>query len=541
MPFARVSITMSAAALAVAAVCSLPAAALADDAAGILAKHDAYAGHADGVVLTFRAAGPKATPAPAAKTAGPADKADKAPSEQSGFTVYRRGAVYRQLGSRNRAAVQQGFTGRAFWLANQNGYTVVAYENDARTMLTENVVDEGVLANVPARSLGSQTVDGAAADVVRLSPASGVPADVAFDHATGRYLKVTFNPDDVYARRTVHYGSYTEIAPGVRVPGSMSDGDGDWRLAEHAVRAVTNDDLRGPVPTAKWDFASTDATPIEVVHYSTAYAFMPTAGAVHLRATINGQTGTFLLDSGAGDIIVYRPYADKLKLPVLGATSFSGVAGGTVKAHFARADSIQVGKNTLSNVIVTVAGNEFSDNIDGILGFDFLAGALVDVDTANQTIRFLDPSKMEPAVAKGAFAFPVNLAGFQPEIPLTVNGVLTHPIFDTGNSSFVTLSDDLKSSGKIVALNDSIRVEGQDVPYEFVSYGVDGPTQYPSQCSRLNEITIGPYRNQKVETCFASAKVFGRDGGLIGFDFLKHFNWTFDYPESKFVLTPNGK
>jgi hypothetical protein len=57
----------------------------------------------------------------------------------------------------------------------------------------------------------------------------------------------------------------------------------------------------------------------------------------------------------------------------------------------------------------------------------------------------------------------------------------------------------------------------------------------------LNEIVIGPYKNQKVETCFGSAKVFGRDGGLIGFHFLKHFNWTFDYLESKLVLTPNGK
>ena len=531
---------MSVAVLAVAALGSLPAPALADDAAAIVAKHDAYAGHADGTVLTYRAVAPKATPTPSAKAAAAA-KAGAAPSEPSGFTTYRRGAVYRQLGATKPGAVQQGFTGRAFWLANQNGYTVVVYENDARLMLTENVIDAGVLANVPARSLGSQTVDGTAADVVRLTPPSGVPADVAFDRETGRYLKVTFNPDEAYARETVHYGSYTEIAPGVRVPSTISNDDGEWKLAEHAVRAVTNDDLRGPVPTAKWDFASTDTSPIEVVHYSTAYAFMPTSGAVHLRASINGQTGTFLLDSGASGIIVYRPYADKLKLKMLGATAFSGVAGGTVRARFARADSIQVGKNTLSNVVVTVAGNEFSDNIDGILGFDFLAGALVDVDTANQTIRFLDPSKMEPAIAKGAYAFPVNLASFQPEIPLTVNGVQTHPIFDTGNSSFVTLSDYLKSSGKIVALNDSIRVEGTDVPYEFISYGVDGPTQYPSQCSRLNEIVIGPYRNQKVETCFASANVFGRDGGLIGFDFLKHFNWTFDYPESKLVLTPNGK
>ena len=141
----------------------------------------------------------------------------------------------------------------------------------------------------------------------------------------------------------------------------------------------------------------------------------------------------------------------------------------------------------------------------------------------------------------GAYAFPVNLAEFVPEIPLNVRGVMTHPIFDTGNSSFVTLSEDLRTSGKIVALTDAMRVNNQMMEYQFTFYGVDGPTPYPEKCSRLTELQIGPYKYQNVETCFALPQVFGRDGGLIGFDFLKHFNWTFDYPESKLVLTPNGK
>ena len=30
-----------------------------------------------------------------------------------------------------------------------------------------------------------------------------------------------------------------------------------------------------------------------------------------------------------------------------------------------------------------------------------------------------------------------------------------------------------------------------------------------------------------------------KKGGLLGIDFLKHFNWTFDYPDGKLILTPN--
>ena len=57
---------------------------------------------------------------------------------------------------------------------------------------------------------------------------------------------------------------------------------------------------------------------------------------------------------------------------------------------------------------------------------------------------------------------------------------------------------------------------------------------------RLNEIQIGPYRYQKALSCFAANDAFGIDGGLLGFDFLRHFNWTFDYPHNRVVLTPNG-
>jgi predicted aspartyl protease len=538
MPFAKVCVAISAA-LTLAALPPLPAGALADDSSALVAKHAAYVGHPNGTVLTYRITRtgsgdkqPAATPAPDAK--------DYAPDTPSTETTYRRGQQYRLVSAHGGVTEQEGFTGRAFWLANHNGYTRIAYEDAARQMLTANVIDADALANVPARSLGTRTVDGVPASVVRFTPESGFPVDVAFNGATGAYVELTFNPDDPFARATLHVDGYAEIAPGVRVPSEYHTEFAKWKLEEHAVREVTNEDLRGPVPTPKWNFATTDTTPVEVTNFTTPYPFMPTSGAVFIHASINGHEGKFLLDSGASEILVYRPYADKLNLKILGRTSFGGIAGGVVKARYARADTIAVGKNTLSNVIVTFAGGGFGD-VDGIMGYDLLAGALVDVDTANQTIRILDATKMEPAIAKGAYAFTVNLAGLSPEIVLKVNGVTTHPIFDTGNSSFITLSEDLRNSGKIVALNDTIRINNQEYTYEFTSYGVDGPEQHPSKCARLNEIVIGPYRNEKVETCFASPKVFGRDGGLIGFDFLKHFNWTFDYVDSKLVLTPNGK
>ena len=42
-------------------------------------------------------------------------------------------------------------------------------------------------------------------------------------------------------------------------------------------------------------------------------------------------------------------------------------------------------------------------------------------------------------------------------------------------------------------------------------------------------------------TCLGSERVFGRDGGLIGFDFVRHVDWTFDYSRSRLILAPNGR
>ena len=59
-------------------------------------------------------------------------------------------------------------------------------------------------------------------------------------------------------------------------------------------------------------------------------------------------------------------------------------------------------------------------------------------------------------------------------------------------------------------------------------------------CVLLHEALIGPYRYQSPPLCFIGSGVFGEDGGAIGNDFLRHFDWTIDYPDAKFVLTPNS-
>jgi Aspartyl protease len=484
----------------------------------LLAKHADYVGRPAGVVLTYRS---DAQPAAAADGAAPAEP----PQE----TTYRRAAAYRSVWRGRGVSLESGFDRRAYWTSNENGYVVTASGEAARRRLTQNIVDAGVFPETAEVSdRGAQTIDGKHVEVLRVTPHGGVAADVALDPADGAYVAVTFAPDDRSQRSTVHVLGYQEIAPAVRVPSAYRYGEGSrYALVQGLVRGVEDDELRAPAATARWSFGG-DELPIEFEGSRTELK------SVIVRASINGHPGRFLIDSGASQIILYHPYADKLGLTMLGATSFSGIAGRSVPARYARAQTIALGESTLSNVVLVISGDDRDKAglhaIDGILGFDALAGAVVHVDLVKERLAIGDPATVEPAVGNGAFAFSVNLADNTPEIPVAVGKVTTRATIDTGSSGGVTLSDNLHTSGRLVAL-------GGATSYAI---GVDGLPDEPDPCYQLHEVTIGPIRYQNSFVCLGKERVFGRDGGLIGLGFLHHYNWTFDYARKRVVLTPNG-
>jgi hypothetical protein len=515
-------------AAALASAAAPPAAGAADAARDVLARHAAYAGHADALVTTYRyAPEPQASAAPAASpSSAPADaEPTYAPAET---TTYRRGLLYHDVDRGQGVSTEAGFDGHAYWTANENRYSVTTLEDAARRAITANAVEAGAFDAAAAQARPPQTVDGVQADVVRVTPPGGIPADLAVDRATGAYVQITYAPDEPYRRSVVHVLGYTEIAPGVRVPSAYRYGRSfTMKLVHGAVRPVSDAELQRPSPSAVWRFGNGD--PVRISVDRGTYG----GRAVMLHASINGKPGTFLLDSGAGQVLLYRPYADRLGLTMLGATSYSGVNGGFRGARFARADTITIGDNVLSNVVLAVSARDPDDRspIDGILGYDVLAGALVHVDLVKETIELADPSQAMATVPKGGFAFPVNLADGTPEVNVKVAGVDTRATFDSGNDFFAVFSDYLTKTGRVVGLVEGAMFFG----------GVDGVATEPSSCYNLREIAIGPYRYQNATTCFGSERVFGRDGGLIGFDFLRHFDWTFDYSRAHLILSPNGR
>ena len=440
----------------------------------------------------------------------------------------RRGALYRDSYTRAGGLMtDEGFTGRMFWDADENGNTVTHFETQVRYDFAENAVFYDAVSMLSGASRGTAKIGDDTVDIVRVVPTPGFPVDLYVD-ATGAYRRAVVNPD-VNSRVTINIDKYIEAIPGKKVIGSFRYGSGNAYEVEsvEANVSVSDEQLHPPRPRSTWTFDPTDSVSIEVRQHTSPYGSSGRSVTVH--ATINGHEGIFLLDSGASGSIVFSPYADTLGLTAISSNEYSGVNGGNVRSSYVKLNELAVGRNVLHDVIIDKSEGKSFEGIDGILGFDVLANALVDVDLVAKRLTIKDPAHFAPTVGKGAVAFPVDLATRQPAIHITVgNGIDMKPIFDTGDDFLVLLSDDINS--RLAPM----------ITSQVYFGGVDGSAPAPAPCARLSQLLVGPYRYENSVVCFASSRVFGSDGGLLGFDFLQHFNWTFDYPEGKFVLTPNG-
>jgi predicted aspartyl protease len=534
------------AALAACAGFLAPQTAGAADAAGVLAKHKSYVGwtYGDGTLKSARittvvdAPSPAPTPDPDA-TPDPFGRANRKTVE------LRRELLYKSVTTAyGLDAGSQGFTGSVFWKANENGNVVTRRLHDGRRALTEDIIDAEAFAEVPAVARPDAPFDGKPSAVVRIEPKTGVVADVFFDPQTGAMHGYVFEPDNAIERRTVHVVSYAEFAPGKRYVEAVRTNESKRAVRVRSFEpnvAVSDADLHPPAPTSKWTFGNGDPAPIEIVEHSRRYSNSG-ARAVHVELSINGHVGHFLFDSGAGGMLVSGAFARAAGLKELGHTGFTGVNGRGVAATIAHADSIGIAGSTLHNVLVTqTKGGGGGRGLDGIMGYDVLADAVVSVNLVNKTITINDPASYEAPVSKGAYAFPVDLSNFHAGVPVKVNDIVLPSVWiDTGDDFFVIFPHELEK--KAVALSNTVTI-AKAITVETTVYfgGVDGSGAEPARCVRLNEIQIGPYRYQKALSCFAPNDAFGSEGGLIGFDFLRHFNWTFDYPHGKVILSPNGQ
>ncbi len=481
----------------------------ADDAASLLAKHKAFAGWSFGDG-TYKALVTEWTVT---------DKKDGKVRER--FTERAVGAIERTDYKLEPSGEEEhdGFTGKLYWGSYESGFTTRIVGDAAKFFVARNLVFEEAATGTNGTFEGVRSIDGKSYPVVRVKIDASLPVDLFIDES-GAYRRFIIDPNGAY-EATYDVLETSEPLAGKKIISKYLAFHRTYSL-EKATANVTiaNEDLRPPPPSASWTFGSGDPIPIKV-----------TPRSMFLTATVNGVEGHFILDTGAGGIVLNAPFAARAHVEVIRPTAAVGI-GGELKLEIARIKTFKIGDNTLSNAIVATSaldldGEETGEGRDGLVGYGLLSGAIVDLSLDDGTLTLYDPAKVQPDTRAG-IPLLVDLSTGVPMVSMKLNDrVDVRATLDSGNPGDVLFDRDL-------VLKHGVRF--MTTGLGFVE-GLGGSTDV--ECGRLQSLRLGPILYLAPPACMGYA-VYGSSGSdrdvLVGFDLLKNFNIVFDYPEATFVL-----
>jgi predicted aspartyl protease len=246
---------------------------------------------------------------------------------------------------------------------------------------------------------------------------------------------------------------------------------------------------------------------------------------------VNGQKGTFLIDTGAWELHLTPAFADKCGIQRLAETQTAVFAGGLKAASAnAVADRVRLGEFTLRNVPVVIPIGPGGRPVDGIIGTVVLGHFIFSLDYPNgQLVLRRNTQEMSRAVradadSTGAIRMPFWLAG-------------THFMYAWGTANgagpYLFLIDTGMGGGGFDCPDSVIREAKIELPKEgFTGMGGGGEvTVYPFAV----DLTLGDAREANVQGLHGavppgSEERFGfRTGGLISHAFFRSYVVTFDF------------
>jgi hypothetical protein len=421
---------------------------------------------------------------------------------------------------------ESGFTGSVFWRSDVNGFTTPIYGDLAKYRLSATALLNEGFPITGATLLRSGTEDGRSIAVVHVPIPRADAVDLSIDTATGAIATAVVDPGGDY-ETTYHILSYAEPIPGKKMIGSFRIGDEGGSFTYTKIEpnvALADADLHPPTPSASWAFANPKPFPISL-----------TPTRIIVQATVNGTKGTFILDTGASSgIILNKSFADRVAAKDLRVRGQAFTLYDPTPIELRRVDTIDLGGNSLSNVIVQAVdfNNSFASkdyrgldekNYDGLIGYGLFAGAIVRIDSGAGTMAIDDPASFDASGAKG-LPLLVDIAAGMPSVPMTLNDAIpVKAYFDSGDPDAVIFGPDLIFK---YHLSMGTKLQGSALGFGMIA------------CGTLAKLTLGPIVYAGVDACERRTDVMSGRNILVGLDFLRHFNMTFDYPHGRLFLEP---
>jgi hypothetical protein len=417
--------------------------------------------------------------------------------------------------------------GDRIWDADSNGDVRELTGVLARRARTQRFIDSGDFASHPDHVVarGSERIDGRLTYALDVTADGGETETIYLDAETGLPDRLAYDDDD--GRTTIDLSDWRSVN-GHRYPFKSVVSDGDH--AFDTTQTTASLTLSGPIPPQTFAplvrrhiaMAGPETIPIELHE-----------GHLYAPVVIDGKHYTFLLDTGAQDILVDKHVVSDLGLTPTGALEASG-ATRTGGLQLVTLDELDIGTGRLTNVVAATIDLDTSTSgvfhIDGILGYPFFASATVSIDYSAKTMTFGVPGTMTPAGEK----IPVQVDRSFPEATLRLNAQTDAPfIIDTGNAGEVLLYKPfLDKHLGLVAFSTANRH----------SYGIGGSTT--SYRTSLDSIAFGsvPMYHAETDVMLATSGAFADrfDAGNVGLGLLKNFVVTFDVANAAIYLQPGS-
>jgi len=258
-------------------------------------------------------------------------------------------------------------------------------------------------------------------------------------------------------------------------------------------------------------------------------------------ATVNDRGPyTFILDTGAGASLISPRLADDLGVATTGSKEGTD-AGGKVTVALASLDALAIGGARRAPMPIAITaeldriGAAVGARIDGDVGFDFLKDYRVSIDYQKQLVRLLQGAHDAPAAPPTRSEVAFRLAS--PVKPLVLvsafvegKGPYTFAV-DTG-ASMTAVSSELASALRIEAAEDGSMT------------GAGGMLK--AAVGRVASLTVGAASLENLSVVVSEfletigQAVGGRLDGVVGYNFLRRFRVTIDYPNSMLWLVKTG-
>jgi len=386
----------------------------------------------------------------------------------------------------------------------------------ARRDRTRRLIDSGGFASEPERCImrGLAEVEGRRTYALDVAAEGGETETVYLDAVTWLPVRVAYDDDD--GRTTIDYSDWRTIE-GHRFAFRSVESDGDHRFDTTQLTSSVSLD----VPIDPGVFAPLVQRPIEMAG-TEVVSLTWYGGHLYAPVRIGGRPYTFLVDTGAQDILIDRHVAAELHLAPLGAFEASG-ASRTGGLQLVRLGEFDVGSGRLHDLVVSTidlgATTAGAFRIDGILGYPFFATTAVRLDVANRTMTFGPPGSL----ALSGQRIDIDLDRSFPEAHVNLGGKTAASLLvDTGNAA------------ELLLYKPFIEMHPGIVPFsatERESFGIGGETQ--SYRSLLDMLDVAGFRLYHVETdvMLATSGAFADrfDAGNLGLGVLRNFIVTFDY------------